>query len=255
MRSGRMRRSWGLCGVLAAALGLSAGCAGDGTRVEKALMADRGPDAQGLDLDERYVVHCPDLLELDAPGRPGCGGAHPVGADGRIPMPDGGGLRADGLTTAEIARAAAARLGLPADQVHVRVVEYNSQQIYLFGAIAGRERGVPYQGPETVLDLLQRVGGVGPGAAVRDVQVVRSHVADGSSPELFHVDLDAILLRNDQRTNVRLEPFDEVYVGELRRSSLKGAVPPWLRPLYERACGIHPSGDRETGRQGDREAE
>ncbi len=247
MRAGRTRRSWGFCGVLSAALGLAAGCAADGPRLEQALMADRNPGAHGPNLDERYVVHCPDLLELDAPGRPGCGGARQVGADGRIPTPDGGGLRADGRTTAEIARAAAARFGLPADQVHVRVVGYNSQQIYLFGAVAGRERSVAYQGPETVVDLLQRVGGVGPGAAVGDVQVVRSHVADGSSPELFHVDLGAILLRGDQRTNVRLEPFDEVYVGELRRSSLKGCVPPWLRPLYERACGIRQKATEARG--------
>ena len=103
MRAGRTRRSWGFCGVLAAALGLSAGCAADGPRLEQALMADRNPDAHGPDLDERYVVHCPDLLEVDAPGRPG--GVHPVGADGRIPLPDGTALRVDGRTGAEIARA------------------------------------------------------------------------------------------------------------------------------------------------------
>ena len=238
MRAGRTRRSWGFCGVLAAALGLSAGCAADGPRLEQALMADRNPDAHGPDLDERYVVHCPDLLEVDAAGRPG--GAHAVGADGRIPLPDGTGLRADGLTSAEIARAAAARLGLSADQVRVRVVGYNSQQIYLFGEVAGHERGVPYEGPETVVDLLQRVGGVAPGAAVGDVQVVRSHVADGSSPELFHVDLGAILLHGDQRTNVRLEPFDEVYVGELRRSSLKAPC--------RRGCGRCMSESAASGR-------
>ena len=226
--------------MLAAALGLSAGCAADGPRLEQALLADGDPAALGADRDARYIVHCPDLLELEAAGRPESGGEREVGADGRIPAPDGGRLHADGLTTAEIGQAAAARLGLPPDQVQVRVVGYNSQQIYLFGDAACRERSVPYQGPETVVDLLRRVGGVGPGAAVGDVQVVRSHVADGTSPELFHVDLEAILLHDDPRTNVRLEPFDEVYVGELRRSSLKSCVPPWLRPLYERVCGIHP---------------
>ncbi|HVS37131.1 MAG TPA: polysaccharide biosynthesis/export family protein [Gemmataceae bacterium] len=238
MRSGRSWRFWGFGGVLAAALGLSAGCAADGTRLERALMSNRDPAAHSGDLEEHYAVHCPDLLELEAAGRPDCGGAHQIGADGRISLPDGGRLHVDGLTTAEISQAAAARLQLSPDQVQVQVVGYDSQQIYLFGAVAGRERCMPYQGPETVVDLLQRVGGVSAGAAVGDVQVVRSHVADGSSPELFHVDLEAILLRHDQRTNIRLQPFDEVYVGELRRSSFKCCVPPWLRPLYERACGL-----------------
>ncbi len=239
MRSGRRRRIWGLGGLVAAALGLSAGCAADGSRLDQALMAGRNSDPAG-DRDGRYVVHCPDRLELDVRGAvvPAAAGDDEVGADGRIPLPGGGRIHVDGLTTDEISRAAAERLRLPADEVHVRVAGYESQQIYLFGEIAGRERCVPYEGPETVVGLLHRVGGVAPGAAVADVQVVRSHVADGGSPELFHVDLKAILLDGDQRTNVRLQPFDEVYIGELRRSSLKRCVPPWLRPLYERACGI-----------------
>ena len=45
-----------------------------------------------------------------------------------------------------------------------------------------------------MLDLLQRVGGIAPGAAPQDVYVVRSHLGEGR-PEVFHVDLDAIVLR------------------------------------------------------------
>jgi protein involved in polysaccharide export with SLBB domain len=218
------------------ALGLSAGCAADRTRLEHALLSDRDPAAHGAGLEDRYVVHCPDSLKLD----PGDGASCVIAADGRISLPDGSRLHVDGLSTGQIAQAAAARMGLPAEQVRVQVVGYNSQQIYLFGEVAGRERAVPYEGPETVLDLLQRAGGVAPGAAVRDVQVVRSHVADGSSPELFQVDLEAILMKHDQKTNLRLEPFDQIYIGQLRRSSLKACFPPWIQPLYEKVCGIRP---------------
>jgi protein involved in polysaccharide export with SLBB domain len=234
MRSGRTWWFWGVC----AALGLSAGCVADGPKLEQALLADRDPAAHDAGSEARYIVHCPDELEVEAADRPDCQGVREIGPDGRIPMPEGRRLHVDGLTPAEIVPAAAEQLGLPSEQVQVRVVGYNSQQIYLFGEAAGGERSVPYQGPETVVDLLQRVGGVAPSAAVGNVQVVRSHVADGSSPELFHVDLEAILARHDQRSNVRLQPFDEVYVGELRRSSLKRCVPPWLRPAYERMCGL-----------------
>ena len=176
-----------------------------------------------------------------ADGRPARGGRDaPVGADGRIPLADGDRVRADGRTAGEIAEAAAKHLGLPPEQVQVEVVGYNSQQIYLFGEVTGLQRAVPYGGPETVVDLLQRVGGVGPGAAVSDVQVLRSHVADGSSPELFQVDLNAILFKNDQQTNVRLEPFDQVYIGQTRKSSLTACFPPWLQPLYKKLCGVWP---------------
>jgi hypothetical protein len=118
------------------------------------------------------------------------------------------------------------------------VAAYRSEQVFLFGEVSGAQRAVPYQGPETVLDLLQRVGGLGAGAAPGDVQVVRAHVADGGRPEVFQVDLEAILRKKDQETNVRLEPFDQVYVGSSRPCRLSSCVPPWLRPLYESVCGL-----------------
>jgi protein involved in polysaccharide export with SLBB domain len=122
--------------------------------------------------------------------------------------------------------------------VRVRVAEFNSQQLYLFGEVAGLQRAVAYQGPETVLDLLQRVGGITPGASLGDIEVVRTHVADGKAPEVFHVDLAAIVLKHDQHSNPRLEPFDQVYVGQSRRSSLTCSLPPWVRPVYKRVCGM-----------------
>jgi protein involved in polysaccharide export with SLBB domain len=120
----------------------------------------------------------------------------------------------------------------------VRVAGYNSRQIYLLGEVPGLPRSVPYRGPETVLDLLQRAGGVTPGAALDDIRVVRSHVADGRPPEVFQVDLHAILVKHDQQTNITLEPFDQVHVGERRSAQLRCCIPPWLRPLYCRACGV-----------------
>ena len=236
MRLGQGRPAWRSWWVVAFALVLTAGCAVDGRRLGRALVADRASATQWVDRDNGYVVHCPDVVELRTAA--GEDGPSPVGADGRITLADGGRVRADGLTPGEIAGAAAKSLGLPPEQVQVQVVGYNSQQIYVFGAVAGGQRAAPYEGPETVVDLLRRVGGVDPGAAVGDVQVLRSHVADGSSPELFRVDLEAILFKNDPRTNVVLEPFDQVYVGQTRKSSLTSAFPPWLQPLYEKLCGM-----------------
>jgi protein involved in polysaccharide export with SLBB domain len=106
------------------------------------------------------------------------------------------------------------------------------------GQVVGLHRAVPYQGPETVLELLQRVGGVTPGAAPDDVYVVRSRLAEGRPPEVFRVNLRAVVLYHDARTNVRLEPFDQVFVGETRESCLKKCVPPVLRPVYDLVCGI-----------------
>ena len=71
-----------------------------------------------------------------------------------------------------------------------------------------------------------------------DVHVIRSHVADGHDPEVFHVDLRAIADGKDTSTNVRLRPFDQVYVGQTRKAALERCVPPWLRPAYEAVFGM-----------------
>jgi protein involved in polysaccharide export with SLBB domain len=120
----------------------------------------------------------------------------------------------------------------------VRVAEHNSQSLYLFGEVDTAQRVVAYHGPETILDLLQRVGGTSPGALLDDVEVVRAHIADGKPPEVFHIDLAAILLRHDLQTNIPLEPFDRIYIAQSRGSRLVGCVPPLLQPVYRRLVGM-----------------
>ena len=228
---------WGR-GLLAAALALSAGCVAARSRFEQALLADRTPASHGGDVAALYAVHCPDVLEVNVVGRPEWGGQCRVGPDGYVGLGEAGPLCVDGLRPAEVAAAVAERAGVPAERVQVRVAAFNSQQVYLFGEVAGLQRAVAYQGPETVLDLLQRAGGLSPAAAPTDVQVVRAHVADGRTPEVFHVDLAAIVLKHDQQSNVRLLPFDQVYVGQSRRSTYVPALPPWLRPVYNALVGM-----------------
>jgi protein involved in polysaccharide export with SLBB domain len=237
MGAGKGRSRWR--GWLAGSvLGLAAGCAAGRPELEQALLADRTPAAHGGDAPTHYRVRCPDVLDVRLARAPDWTGLRRVSADGRIELGDGTRLRVDGLTAEEVGRAVAARAGVPAGRVRVRLAEFNSQQVYLFGEVSGLQRALPYRGPETVLDLLQRAGGVTPGAALGDVQVVRAHVAEGKTPEVFRVDLEAIVVKKDQHTNVLLEPFDQVYVGENRRSRLSPCFPPWLRPTYEAACGM-----------------
>jgi polysaccharide export outer membrane protein len=128
--------------------------------------------------------------------------------------------------------------------VRVRVIEYNSQQIFLIGQVAGSQRVVPYEGSQTVVDLLHRIGGLTAGAAPEDVYVVRSRLAEGKRPEVFRVDLRAILLNNDPSTNITLQPLDQIFVGESRQCSFEKCIPPWLRPLYETFCGMRGNSTR-----------
>jgi protein involved in polysaccharide export with SLBB domain len=242
MGSGNDRSSWRRCSrraacCLALCLTLPVGCAFTKQHMDQALMAEQGGQHRSQGVAESYLLASPDVLEVHLDGRPDLGGRKAIGIDGRIEL-GAERVRVEGLPAAGAAGAVAEELRLRPEQVRVRVVEYNSKQIYLFGEIKGHQRAVPYQGPETVLDLLQRVGGVTPGAQPGEVHVLRAHVTDGKQPEVFQVDLESIVRKNDHRTNLRLQPFDQVHVGETIRSSYEKCVPPCLRPIYEKLCGL-----------------
>jgi protein involved in polysaccharide export with SLBB domain len=219
-------------------LALGGGCASGHGRLERALLADGNPAAHTRDLDAHYRLRCPDVLEVRIDGRPDLSGPRAVGPDGRIRLDSRDAIRVAGQTAPGVAHSLAHRLGVAEQGVHVRVAEHRSQSLYLFSDVNSAQKVVPYRGPETVIDLLQRVGGTAPGSALGDVQVVRAHVADGRPPEVFHVNLRAILLEHDLRTNVHLQQGDRIYIGQSRRSRLACCVPTLLQPLYRHVCGL-----------------
>jgi polysaccharide export outer membrane protein len=230
----------GLAVLLCAAL---AGCASSRASIEKNLLADRDNVLRGQGVVEQYLVGSPDVLEVRVPGRTELSGQYTVGPTGRIALGDYGPLRVEGRTLGEIATAIAEETGQDPASVTVRVVAFRSQYLFLFGQVIGWQRTVPYQGQETVLDLLQRVGGITPGAEPEDVHVVRAHLGDSQRPEVFHVDLKAIVLNRDEKTNLRLLPFDQVYVGETRQARVEKSFPPWLRPIYQTFWNMRPDAD------------
>jgi hypothetical protein len=98
---------------------------------------------------------------------------------------------------------------------------------------------VAYRGPETVCQLLQRTGGIKPGAAPDEVYLVRSRVPDGRQPEVFPVKLADIVLRKDDQTNITLQPFDQIFVGQTSQACLGKCVPPCFKPFYKAAFGLN----------------
>jgi polysaccharide biosynthesis/export protein len=215
------------------------GCAKDRVNIEKNLMAQQSIlRHQGV--LEHYRVGCPDVVELALPERPELNGKYEIGPDGRIDLGDYGKVRIEGKTTAEIGKLIAEETGTSGQAT---ISEFRSQHVLLFGEVIGWQRSVPYRGQETVLELLQRVGGLTPGAEPRDVYVVRPHLGDNQRPEVIHVDLHAIVLKHDHTTNVRLMPFDQVYVGETRQAQIEKAIPPWLRSVYQMVWDTKPQKD------------
>jgi protein involved in polysaccharide export with SLBB domain len=229
----RDARGWGIW------LALAAGCAGFRADTRQALLADRNPSAHARDLELHYQVRHPDVLAAEVRGRPDLTSRGRVGLDGRVTLA-GVTLTVDGRSTPTIAQELAARLGAAPSTVTVRVDNYASQHLFLFGEVGEKHHVVAYRGPETIVDLLQRVGGASPDAALTDVHVVRPHVADGKPPEVFHIDLHAILTRQDLGTNIRLEPFDRIHVGETRTKRVSEFMPPWFKVFCKRADQAQP---------------
>jgi protein involved in polysaccharide export with SLBB domain len=187
-----------------------------------------------------YRIGCPDVLVVSFADFPDWNVLAAVDLDGRLKLESPGSVSAEGRTLNDV-RADLARLaGVAPDRVAVDLAAARSSRIFIQGPIRGRTRIVPYQGPEPVLEFLTRVGGLPPGSKLNQVYVVRPNVAAGSRPEVFRVDVSAVLIDNDQTTNVLLQPSDEVYIGETSRSVLSRALPNWLGPLYRRFIGLLP---------------
>jgi protein involved in polysaccharide export with SLBB domain len=176
-----------------------------------------------------YTFACPDVLEIAAGTERDVTGRLTVDPDGTIRLGTDGRLRVEGLTAGEVAGQLASVLGVDQSEIHVHVVEFASRQVFLCGPEAGRERSAPYQGPETVVEFIRRMGGLSHDAQPREVYVVRPNVAAGRRPQVFHVELEAILVRGDHATDVRLEPYDQVYVGETERAILAKYLPDWMQ--------------------------
>ncbi len=212
----------------------------DRFHVEKNLMKPKPTVGQVENVLDCYRMGCPDVVEVRMSGRPDLHFRAKVNPDGRLSVPLLGNPRVEGKTIAEITTQIARFVGLPSSQVFVNVVEYNSRQVFLFGQISGSHRSLPYKGPETVLSLLQRAGGITPGAEPGDVYVVRSNLAKASRPEVFHVHLRDIAIKKDYSTNIRIQPFDQIHIGETRQALVERCIPPWLRPLHQCFWDTHP---------------
>ncbi len=187
-----------------------------------------------------YRIGCPDVLQVEFLDFPNWNALASVDLDGRLPLERPGGLRAEGRTLEEVQVDLAALAGVHPDRVVVQLAAARSSRIYLYGPIRGRARVIPYQGPEPVIDFLRRVGGLPPGSKLNQVFVVRPNVAAGADTEVFPVDVTAVLIENNHRTNIVLKPSDEVYIGETKRSVFARILPDWLGPAYRELCGLLP---------------
>jgi protein involved in polysaccharide export with SLBB domain len=212
------------------------GCWFHREHVRQALRDKANPSPPAATAAQPYRIGCPDLLEVAVEGRPECSGVVEVQANGCVDLGRLGGVRLENLTPAEAEGRIAQIARVSPLAVRVQVREHRSQHVYLFGEVTGLQRAVAYTGPETVVELLRRTGGITADGAPAGVRIVRNPRLEQPEPQVIQVDLEAILMKNDSRTNVTVQPFDQIYVPETRQAKVGKCLPPWLRPLGRLFC-------------------
>jgi protein involved in polysaccharide export with SLBB domain len=182
-------------------------------------------------VNSEYRLRSPDVIELTCARQPGRNGRYPVDAEGRIDLGDVGRPRIEGATPAECVELIADTLHMPQGTIEVRVAEYDSRRIYLFGKVSGKQRSIQYRGPERLSEVLARAGGLGTGAAPERVYLLRPGVAEGRPPELYHVGGSN---GATAASNIIVQPYDEIYIDETKPSPFARCFLPWFKPLRER---------------------
>jgi polysaccharide biosynthesis/export protein len=190
--------------------------------------------APGASADE-YRVGARDLLEIVVVGESELSGKYTVRADGSFEFPLVGTVKIGGLTATEIETRLRQLLGdgyLRYPQVSVRVLDFESQRIFVGGDVA-KAGNVRLTGSLTLLEALAQAGGVEPTAG-SDVFVLRRFTDGGpiTGPvvagqpgvrEIARVSLED--LQSGRATdNVGLQNGDTIFVPKAGSIYVKGAV-------------------------------
>ena len=125
-------------------------------------------------ISPNYRVGPQDMIEITVFGHDEWNRSVRVSEEGKIPFPFIGEIDINGLTRLEIEKklktAIDERLLVNA-QVIVFIKEFHSQKISLFGAV-GNQGQYELEGPETLLSLLSKAGGMTENAG-EDILVIR----------------------------------------------------------------------------------
>ena len=204
-----MHKSSLLLLVCAASALLAVGCASEHVEdlnqrlVSLERVSKKPPDAT-------YETEPPDVLSVQVLNEEGTGTTAQIRQDGIITLPHLGETKVAGLTTAELRKKLEDMYTefYKDPQVEVKVAEYRSKHIYVYGEI--RSQGEqPYTGYQTLSDVIGAAGGVTSRADTNEVKIIRG---DPDNPEVYWANLDKLIYEGDTKQDVSLAENDVVYV-------------------------------------------
>jgi len=173
-----------------------------------------------------YRVGPGDVLEVAVEGRPDLSRLPTVQTTGTVFLPRVGELEVRGLTTDEIAARLAARLAdeaLPAPHVVVRVRDYQSQFVWVRGAV-NRPGRKPLRSGTRLVDALLDAGGLAAGASGEIVVERAGGFADGSREQRFRFAFATATPEALQQLALPLAPDDVVSASLQQWVLVSGAV-------------------------------
>jgi len=201
-----------------------------------ALLLAQAP-AAGAETLPPYRVGPGDVLEVAVDGRPDLSRLPTVQTTGSVWLPRAGEVEVRGLSTGEIAARVTPLLAgedLPSPRVAVRVREYQSQFVWVRGAVQ-RPGRKPLRSGTRLLDALLDAGGFQQGAS-GEVAVERATgtFSDGSREARFHFGGQSPTPQELDALGLRLVAGDVITAGVQRWVSLIGAVKsPGRRPFED----------------------
>lgn len=157
-----------------------------------------------------YRVAAPDVLGVIVRPEPAILRTLTVRPDGRISLDLVGDLYVEGMTVPEIQQAIETEVAkyIVRPDVTVLLESSASRQFYIWGEVV-RPGAYPLIGDVTVAEAVALAAGPARFANLGSTKLVRP---TGEVPLTFAVDLKAITLAGDGRTNYELQPGDIVYV-------------------------------------------
>jgi len=162
-------------------------------------------------ISPNYRVGPQDMIEITVFGHDEWNRSVRVSEEGKIPFPFIGEIDINGLTRLEIEKklktAIDERLLVNA-QVIVFIKEFHSQKISLFGAV-GNQGQYELEGPETLLSLLSKAGGMTENAG-EDILVIRQ-LPDKTTRSL-KISIHDLMMNGDPALDIPLQTNDKINV-------------------------------------------
>ncbi|RMF89999.1 MAG: hypothetical protein D6736_07460 [Nitrospinota bacterium] len=176
--------------------------------------------------EETYTLGPQDGLRITIYDNPDLSREVVVSADGSFVYPLIGQVQATGLTVRQLEQELTRRLAdgyLVEPQVSVTVTQYQSQKVYVLGAV--RSPGIyTLRQDTTLLELISKAGGP-TGDAGLEVLVVKASEAtpEGKNLPLIRVDLEKLLAGEIQQP-IAIGEADTIYVPQQRYFFVYGEV-------------------------------